>query len=751
MTKFLKFTLIFLTICLLIIIGVATYVAITILQIDKSQMLDLDKLNTINAQIKIYDENDEEIVTTSTNGSKTVGLNDLPEYLPQAFISIEDKNFYKHNGLNYGRIVKAGIKNIFSGYAKEGASTITQQLIKNTHLSSEKTMSRKIQEAYLSLKLEKQYDKDKILETYLNVIYFGNGAYGIESAAETFFNKSASELNLAESATLAGLIKSPRTYSPINNSEKCVERRNLVLLNMYEDEKISKQEYEEAISTPLSVVENTNHNSTLNKQVVDEAMDILDLSEKDISTSGLRIYTYLNKNIQNEILEIYNTDIENAIIVINNKNNSIVSYIGNCQQKRPAGSTLKPILCYAPALEKGLLSPATPINDSKITFGDYTPKNANNKFLGWTNVRTALAKSLNIPAIKTLEYVGVNNAQKFANKVGLTFDKEDNHLAIALGATKYGFSMEEIANVYSSFARNGLYDDLKLIKEIKDANNKVIYKAKNNFKQQISAETSYLINDMLKDSITIGTARKLSNLGLNLCAKTGTVGSTDGNTNTDAWCVSYTPEYTVLSWFGNTSGDNAKNLLSTQNGGTISAKQSNKIWQILKQHFNLNKDFERPETVVDVKLDGLSLKSQKLELATESTPECYIVEDIFNKKYIPKTISSNFDIITAPVLSMQKYKEKLYLTWEGLEYLKYEIHQIINNKDTILNVIDGKNDTLEYTIDLPNAESEFYLISKYKNQNLDKSVISERVKYIPETSTSNSGNVFTKIYKKWFK
>ncbi len=750
MSKILKSFLIVLAICLIIAIGLTIYVVVTILQIDKSQMLNLDKLNTINAQIKIYDNTDTELVTTSAKGNKTIGLSDLPEYLPQAFISIEDKKFYTHHGLNYGRIVKAGIKNIFSGTAKEGASTITQQLIKNTHLSSEKTMTRKIQEAYLALKLEKKYDKNKILETYLNVIYFGNGSYGIENAAETFFNKSASELTLAESATLAGLIKSPRTYSPIHNPQKCIERRNLVLLNMLNDGVISEKQYNLAVATPLEVVESTDYNSTLNKQILDEAMTILNLSETDISTSGYKIYTFIDKTIQNEILNIYNTELENAILVIDNKTNSIMCSLGNCLQNRPAGSTLKPILCYAPAFEKGLLSPATPINDSKTTFGDYTPKNANNKFLGWTNVRTALAKSLNIPAIKTLEYVGVQNAQNFAKKFGLNFDKEDNHLAIALGATKFGFPILDIANVYSCFARNGKYDSLKLIKEIRDSNNKVVFTARNNFKQQMSAETSYLINDILKDSITIGTAKKLSNLNLNLCAKTGTVGS-DNSTNTDAWCVSYTPEYTVLSWFGNTTGDNEKNLLSTQNGGTISASQSNKIWQVLKQHYNINKDFIRPENVVTLNLDSLSLQNQKLELASQNTPECFITKDIFNKKFAPKTVSTNFEVITTPVLNLKKYKEKLYLTWEGLEYLKYEVHQIIDNNDKILTTIDGKNDSMEYSLDLPKKESEFYLVSKYKNINTEKETISNSEKYISNTKVAESDGVFKKLYKKWFK
>lgn len=747
MRKVAKVLLIGLFLCLIVIFALFLYVVITISKIDNSQMLNLDKLNNINAQIKIYDDNNENLVTTSSSGVKTISLNDLPEYVPKAFISIEDKKFYNHNGLNYGRIIKAGVKNIFSGSTKEGASTITQQLIKNTHLTSEKTMTRKIQEAYLALKLEKQYTKSQILETYLNVIYFGNSAYGLESASQTYFDKSAKDLTIAESATLAGLIKSPRTYSPLHNPEKCKSRRDLVLKNMLDDKIITQTEYNEAISTPLIALDLDDINHILNKQILQEATKILDISETDISTSGYKIYTYINKTIQDELATIYNNNIDNAIIVIDNKTNGVLGYLGNGEQKRQTGSTIKPFLSYAPAFEKGLLSPATPINDEKTNFAGYSPKNANNKYLGWTDVRTSLVKSLNVPAVKCLEYSGIQNSINIAKKFGFEFSNNDNHLAIALGATAQGFSIQEVANAYSALSRNGQYEKLKFIKEIKDNKGKTVYKAKNDFHQAVSTETAYLLNDILKETKSIGTAKKLSVLNLeNLCAKTGTVG-TKNNQNSDAWCVSYTPEYTALSWFGNTSANPDNNLAQNQNGGTISASQSVKVWDILKKHYNINKDFKKPANIVEVSLDSLSLENQKLELASDKTPQRFIVKDIFNKKYIPKTESKNFSILTAPILSLQSTQNQLKFSFEGLSYLSYELIQIQENQETKIALITGEDETMYYEIQKPTKDTEYYLKIKYSNPTFLDEAKSNIVKIKVENETNQT--TFEKI-KGWF-
>ena len=393
MSKIAKVFIIIFVIGMVLVLSVFTYVAIVISQAGETTSLNIAKLNSLNSQVKIYDQGGVEIVSTSATGNETIELEELPSYVPQAFISIEDKKFYSHHGLNYGRIIKAGIKNLFSGYAKEGASTITQQLIKNTHLTNEKTLTRKIQEAYLATQLEKKYSKDDILETYLNVIYFGNGAYGIESASQNYFGHSAKDLTLDESAILAGLLRSPRTYSPILNPETCINRRNLVLKNMLDDQIIDEDTYNNSITKPLKLELSQNENN-LNKIILDEAIKILDLSERDVSTMGFRIYTYIDTDIQNEIAQnIAQFDnLEHGLIVIDNSENNVLAYIGQCDIYRQTGSTIKPLLCYAPAFEMGTLSPITPICDEKINFDGYSPHNASGKYLGWVSTRTAIAK-----------------------------------------------------------------------------------------------------------------------------------------------------------------------------------------------------------------------------------------------------------------------------------------------------------------------------------------------------------------------
>ena len=751
MSKIAKFFLILFCIMAFVFLAIFTYVAIIISQAGGTVNLDIAKLNSYNSQVKIYDCNNNELVTTSTNGNKTISLSELPDYVPQAFISIEDKQFYKHNGLNIGRIFKAGLKNLISGYAKEGASTITQQLIKNTHLSNEKTLSRKIQEAYLAIQLEKKYDKDDILETYLNVIYFGNGAYGIESAAQNYFGHSAKELTLDESAILAGLIKSPKTYSPILNPDNCIKRRNLVLKNMLDDEIINKADYESAVSKTLSLTPNISANDNFNKIALEQAMDILNLSEKDISTMGFKIYTFINKEIQNEITQKIQTfdNVDNGLMVVDNKTNGVVAYIGNCDINRQVGSTIKPILCYTPAFETGALSPITPIKDETININGYSPKNANNKYLGWVSTRTALAKSLNIPAIKTLEYNNIDKSIKVAKKFGLHFDKEDRHLAIALGATKSGESLATMTNAYSVFARNGSFGNLNFIRKIELNGNNVVYKNDSKFNQIIGKDTAFLVNNILKDCITDGTAKRLSPLNIPFAAKTGTVGTETDSTNTDAWCISYNPKYTVGVWYGNTTGNAENNLLSNQNGGTIATDANKAAWNVLKKHYNVSQDFDIPDTVSQYSVDALSLNNQKIELASPDTPEKYIIKEWFSNRFAPKKISCNFDKITQPVLNMT-VQDNLIFQWEGLEYLNYELHKITQNKDTLIKTFEGKNDTLTYSLPLPKENTEFYLTVKYKNNKIDKSVNSNTEKYYIVTNSKKEENVTNKIRKGWF-
>ena len=744
MSKLKKVFIALFVIGLISFISICLYIFCIIITIDKNELLDLSKISINNSQIKIYDSSNNEFVTTSANGTRTTELSSLAQYIPQAFISIEDKDFYQHKGLNYKRIIKASFVNILSGSFKEGASTITQQLIKNSLLSSEKTINRKIKEAYLAINLEKKFNKDKILESYLNSIYFGNGAYGIENASLTYFNKTAKELTIAESATLAGIIQSPHNYSLITNLDKCISRRNLVLKNMLTDKYITQSEYNEALNEKPTISLKYDNNDLLKQRIIEEAMSILKLSEKDIANSGLKIYTKLDNEIQSCLSQNSSESISNCLIVIDNEDNTVIYYRGNGKLKRQVGSLIKPILCYAPAYEYGLISPSLPINDEKTNFSGYSPKNANNKYMGWTDVQTSTAKSLNVPAIKILEYVGIDKSKKFATKLGLNFDETDNHLAIALGAVKYGFDCETMVNAYSTFARLGQYSKIKFIKEIRNNKNEPLYQIKNDYKNIISAETCYLLNDTLKKTVTCGTAKKLSNLNQPLCAKTGTVGGT-GTSNTDAWCVSYSPKFTVLSWFGNTTTVEENNLTRQQNGGTIAAEQNKLVWNELIKKYTYQKDFKKPINIIEKKIDTISLQEHKLELSTENTPECYTQIAIFNKNFLPKT-SNRFIEIMPPDLKLNTNDKNIILQWDGQEYLKYEIYVNEGKFDEI----NGENRLISYLLNKPQEVTEYYLLVKYKATNLNKTAESNKVKYYIDSSL-NKSSTLNLIASKWLK
>ncbi len=721
MKKIAKCLFLLLFLFILTIFGLIIYIVITIQSVSNPDIIDLKNLNLYNSQYEIFDSENQQISTNSKNGQKTIKLSQLPEFVPQAFISIEDKTFYKHNGLNWGRIARAGITNIFSGYAKEGASTITQQLVKNIYLNSEKTITRKIQEAYLSLKLEQNYTKEEILETYLNVIYFGNGAFGIENASQTYFKKSAKDLTLSEASTLAGVIKSPKVYSPIKNPDKCKIRRNLVLQNMFDDGFISEKEYLDSKNSDLTINTNIATSDDYIQEILREASEFLNISERQVSCAGYRIFTNINSALQEKILALRSTTKENAVLIIDNTTGNLIATFGDISLKRQPASTIKPFLCYAPNFELGTLSPATPILDEPSNFNGYTPKNANGSYSGWVDTRTALSRSLNIPAVKSLSYTDLNYAVNFAKKCGFSLNSKDLNLASALGATSSGTPIKSVAQAYSSLASLGKIKPINLINRITDNNGKVLYNATKNSERIMSEETAFMLVDILKNSVTDGTAKKLNSLKMaNLSAKTGTFGASDG-TNTDAWCVSFTPNYTVLSWYGNSSGKSINNLSKTENGGTISARQSKAIWQHLKDFGADATDFVRPKNVSIVTFDTLSYEQQRLEIANDNTPERYKKTDIFNTKFAPKKVSNNFNLITIPALSLSNIDNNLTLSWEGEDIYNYSIFAKSQDKTQCIAMLSGKNESMNYLLPTPASTTDYFLLVESKfNKNLNK-------------------------------
>ena len=698
--------------------GFAIYAHICISKLDKSLIQGSNLLKNFQNQLMFFDNEEKALESTSFEGKTVAKLEELPNYLKYAFISIEDKKFYEHNGINLKRILKSVFDNITSGYAKSGASTISQQLIKNIHLSSQKTLERKIQEAYLTKKLEKNYSKDEILETYLNVIYFGNNTYGIENASKKYFDKSAKDLSLNEAATLAGIIKSPSLYSPIENPQNCLERRNLVLSEMQKDGYILYDEFllESQKDLGLKLQKNILNNTPYFKNCLKEAEEILSLDETEIATSNYKIYTYLDsQSQQNTINNLKSTTNQLSsfndfcVVALDNQTCGVSVYISNTTKSilRQPGSLIKPILCYAPAFEEGILSPLTPINDEKIEYHNWQPKNVDGTYEGYISCREALYKSKNIPAIKTLSYVGIEKAKQYAQEMGIIFDESDNHLALALGAMRYGTDIKTLVSCYMCFANNGKYEKAHFIKKITDQNGNIVYELKHTNTHVFSEETCFLINDILKDCAEFGTAKKLNTLNLTLSAKTGTVG--DDNGNSDSWCISYNQKMTICSWVGNLTNKKENNLNNSQNGGTIAATLSVKAWENFK---TLNNWFNTPSNIEKVNIDKIDYDEKHiLNLASINTPQEFILTDYFNKKFLPKTYSNNFDNLIAPILTLKKEGDFLTFLFEQKNIFKYDLY--------CNNILIVENVNTNYKIDFPTENSCFYIlmINKYNLNN----------------------------------
>ena len=602
--------------------------------------LDKSKLVNLNSSIEIYD-NDDNLLDEQSSGKSVIGAAEIPEYTLNAFVAIEDKRFYSHNGVDVKGFMRAMFNNIKSFSFKEGASTISQQLIKNTHLSGEKTIKRKLSEFKLAKQLESEYSKKEILEMYVNTIYFGDGCYGITEAANNYFGVSPSELTVNQSAALAGMIKAPAIYSPRISPENCNERKNIVLNEMYKQNYISETEYTVNKNADIVTVTKQDKNDSPYFQLVKEELKNLpEISE--FLHNKLKIYTYFDENLQNALeTAILGTETEtDKKAMILNKYNKIQAFYSDCGDfPRGLGSTIKPIAVYAPAVDMGIIDSCTPLNDERINYDGYAPSNYKDVYYGYVSAKFALAKSLNSCAVKILNDCGVENCLNYVKKTDIPIESTDKALCLALGATEKGASLAQISGAYGSFINKGVYLAPKTIKKICTEDGKTVY-TDNARKQRIySEETAFIINDMLKDSVKIGTAKTLSALKIPLSAKTGTVGTENGNT--DAYSISYNGDYVLSCWLGNTDGSLMGNEIS---GGTIPTQISLNIWDnILQINGYKPSDTFNSDKVVKVAIDKLSYEeNHTVETADDNFPERFVLTEYFKKDRIPKTVSSRF-------------------------------------------------------------------------------------------------------------
>ncbi len=556
---------------------------------------DPDRLmNYNNTGIVLLDKDGEAFYSFGTaNRGERLPLDQISDYTEKALVSAEDKDFYNHGGFSLISILGALYANILSGDATAyGGSTLTQQLAKNTLLSNNQTIFRKYQELTVAMAIEQTYSKDEILDLYLNSVYYGEGAFGIGSAAKTYFNKSANDLTLAESAMLIGLLPAPSAYSPISgNPEYAKERQATVLARMVDNGVITQAEADAAKAEQLAYAapeEEANgiapHYAEL---VISELYD--KYGEDKATRLGLRVSTTLDPTLQkaaNEAVKNHMGYIEanggsNAsVVAIDPATGDIRALVGSADYNnnrfgkvnmavtaRQPGSSIKP-LYYAEAMQKDVITPATIMQDKYTDFGNYTPQNADRRFRGNVSIRNALAQSLNIPSVEVMQELGVDNSVTALKRLGLTTldDSKDYGLSLALGSAEA--KLTEMTNAYAAFANSGQQHKLTTITKIEDKFDKEIYKSSTNeAKTVMSEEASFLISDILNDegarAPVFGSS--LNTGGYDVAVKTGTT-----DESRDAWTIGYAKQLAVGVWVGN--NDNTP----MNNGG---AGMAGPIWQ----------------------------------------------------------------------------------------------------------------------------------------------------------------------------
>lgn len=547
-----------------------------------------------------------------------IDANQISQDAKDAIISVEDKDFYKHPGFSatgYGRAI---VQNFTNREVVSGGSTISQQLVKNALLTSQQTYLRKYQELFLALEIDRRYNKDEILAMYLNTAYFGEGAYGIEEAAQTYFGEKASELDLAESSMLAGILPAPSAYSPISGDEEIAKRRQEIVLDlMVTQGYITQDEADAALEEKLTYVgrreDDLNQIGTHFALMV-KAQLIEEYGEQKVAQSGWTVKTTMNKEwqeyaektVKDQVARLARNNASNAAaVVLDPTNGEILALVGShdwydsengkinmALEPRQPGSSFKPLV-YAAAFEAKVLTPGTMLEDKRITFGSYVPRNYDNRFRGNVLPRRALANSLNIPALLVMDKVGVSNAIEFAQKMKITTldENKDYGLPLALGAAEV--PLIEMTSAYGIFADQGEYVKPTTILEILDKKSKSIYKYEPDPERVIEAPVAYQISSILSDN---GARAEVFGGSLNVvrpaAVKTGTT-----EDYRDALTIGYTPNLVVGVWVGNNDRTPMDSVAGSSGAGPI--------WRALMNRFLPelpNQTFRKPLGIREIPL-----------------------------------------------------------------------------------------------------------------------------------------------------
>ena len=611
--KCLKIFIILIGLFILGNIGVYTYAKL-------SPKIEIKNANSF----MLFDSNNE-VFFQGSGSREWISLDDISPYLIEATINTEDKNFYKHIGFDYLRILKALAVNITSGTTSQGASTITQQYAKNLFLDFDKTWKRKWDEMWYTIEIESHYSKDEILEGYLNTINYGHGKYGIETASKYYFGKSAKDLTLAEAAMLTGIPKSPSNYSPFVNLEKATQRQQMILKSMYDDGVISEAEYNKALDEELKFVgveEEDELQSVMYYQdaVIKELKSLKEIPESFLETGGLKVYTSLDMEAQKELEEtVKNTmpdsELETASVMVNPSNGRVIALVGGkdysksefnraVDAKRQVGSTMKAFLYYA-ALENGFTASTTfTSEETTFTFDNdktYSPQNNNSTYGNKPiSMATAIAYSENIYAVKTHMFLGEDTLVNMAKRLGIT-SKLDEVPSLALGTSEIG--MLEMAGAYSAFANEGYKVTPHFITKVVDKEGKVLYEADEEKELILNSSLTFILSNLLTATYDANFIDYNYPTAVNLASRmTHKYALKSGTTNTDNWYIGYNKDIVTAVWCGY---DDSRELKSSE------YKYAQNIWLYTMENYMKDKDddwYKQPDNVVGVLVNPITGK-----------------------------------------------------------------------------------------------------------------------------------------------
>lgn len=697
-----------------ILIGIAAFVTVAIIAIVAIFAYYGATAPTIQAsdlegatETKILDKDGELIYSLGGEKRDIITSEQVPQLLKDAITSIEDKRFYSHMGIDPIRIAGSFLRNAKAGQITQGGSTITQQLVKLAVFSTKKedqTYKRKIQEIMLALQLERNYSKEQILTYYLNKVYMANNVYGFGTASHYYFNKELSELSLPQVALLAGMPQAPNSYDPYANADQAKERRDLVLYSMKENGKISKEQYDQAVATPVTdglIAHDNNVNSDDKALVYDSfvTMVLKEVQEKtglDPYNDGLTIETTIDSKAQQRLYDIVNTNdyiqyvndkIQNAVVMLDTKTGAVRAVNGGRKQttllgynratdnKRSTGSSIKPVIDYGPAIEYLNYSTGQTIMDQRTTYSNGVElNNWDFSHKGAMTLRTALVYSRNTTALQTFKAVGETNIKSFLNNLDIQIKNDGQDYLVESNSIGADISPIKMAAAYATFGNYGTYSKSYTVRKVTTRDGQVT-EFKPEQKQAMKDSTAYMITDVLKDSFKYGFATQATIPGLPTAAKTGSsnytveqkraMGASDyEDIIPDSWFIGYSTDYTISAWTGY---DNPYE----QGGGVDTTEQeySRLIYYYLMKYMaesSSGDDWVQPDSVVKQQIE---IGSDPLSLPGPRTPANMIATELFVKGHVPTQQSMNYGTkIEGPTglkATYDKSKKTLTVTWDN--------------------------------------------------------------------------------------